>query len=120
MIEKWNAEGIKTAMTAMRSREALSWAAVDLTVCSAYLTPPAKKHLAVGSAAMLEGMTDVAHIPKTSRMFDKIDPTRLDCTTASSHYTVSEGNGFVGQGTHLDQGQNGDDQLDGITQRRVE
>ena len=42
---KWNADGMRTAMTAIKSNEALSWAAVDLIVCSANRTPPAKKHL---------------------------------------------------------------------------
>lgn len=42
---KWKAEGMRTAMTAISSREALSCAAVALMVCSAKRTPPAKKHL---------------------------------------------------------------------------
>lgn len=46
-MEKWKAEGMRTAMTAIRRREELSWAAVVLMVCSANRTPPAKKHLDV-------------------------------------------------------------------------
>lgn len=45
---------MSTAMTAIRSREALSWAAVDLMVCSEYLIPPAKKHLTISSRKWVE------------------------------------------------------------------
>ena len=29
------------------------------------------------------------YMPKTRRIFDRIDPTREDCTTASSHYILA-------------------------------
>jgi hypothetical protein len=48
VMEKWKAEGMSTAITAMRRSEELSWAAVDLIVCSANRRPPAKKHLEGG------------------------------------------------------------------------
>ncbi len=66
-------EGIRTAMTAINSNDELSWAAVLLMVCSWNRTPPAKKHM-----------------PSTSRMLLRIEPTKEDCTTASSHCRVSK------------------------------
>ena len=45
VIEKWKAEGMRTAITAIRSKEEFSWLAVVLMVCSAKRKPPAKKHL---------------------------------------------------------------------------
>lgn len=72
LMEKWNADGMRTAMTAINSRDELSWAAVLLIVCSWNRTPPAKKHM-----------------PSTSRMLLRIEPTKDDCTTASSHCGIS-------------------------------
>ena len=55
LTEKWNAEGIRTAMTAIKSRDELSWAAVPLMTCSENRTPPAKKHLEVSSEVLFGG-----------------------------------------------------------------
>jgi len=88
---KWNADGIRTAMTAIKSNEALSWAAVDLIVCSANRTPPAKKHLS-SAFYPLPALGQLAggswtHIPRTRSRLLKIEPTKEDWTTANSHLT---------------------------------
>jgi hypothetical protein len=52
-------------------------------------------------------------------MFDKIDPTRDDWTTANSHCPISSEHDGESQ-THLDQRQNSNDQFDGVAQSGVQ
>lgn len=57
-------------MTDITKSDEFNWAAVSLNPCSENLIPPAKKH-----------------IPKTSNKFERIDPSKEDWTTRSSHFT---------------------------------